>query len=218
MALGATREKVSHISEILFQQILAVFIVLILWELFKSTSYGIGSKGTWHIILCVLGVALCMAEGVQIYRKQSIVTFGHTREDKKNGHLVVMLFGFICITIGISLKISYKVDNNMAHFMTTHSRLGLSTWIISFVAILGGLLAYQARGISRISPSIIKIIHVVIGLSAYLIAIVTLVFGLEHLMGAGTNGWIALTILFLSVAVYSLIGPLTSLFNYITGK
>ncbi|CAH1112374.1 unnamed protein product [Psylliodes chrysocephalus] len=103
----------------------------------------------------------------------------------------------------------------------TYLRKGLyrlSTWIISFVAILGGLLAYQARGISRISPSIIKIIHVVIGLSAYLIAIVTLVFGLEHLMGAGTNGWIALTILFLSVAVYSLIGPLTSLFNYITGK
>lgn len=72
-----------------------------------------------------------MAEGVQIFRKESTVTYGDTREEKQKVHLLVMVLGFTCITIGISLKISQKEDWNRSHFDSTHGSLG-SFWVLIF--------------------------------------------------------------------------------------
>ncbi|CAG9861902.1 unnamed protein product [Phyllotreta striolata] len=214
MLIAPSKEAIFRVTEVLFQQILVLFFLLIIWELFKSNAYPASSKDTWHIILNVLGVALCMAEGVQIYRKQSIVTIGDTRDEKRIAHLVVMLFSFVCITTGISLKISTKTE----HFKSIHSQLGLSSWVISFVALIGGITAYYSRSMPRVSPMIVKVLHIFIGITAYIIGVATLVYGLEYLMGAHSRGWVALTVLLLVYVAYSLLEPCKSLFNLIMGR
>ncbi|KAG5874396.1 hypothetical protein JTB14_012379 [Gonioctena quinquepunctata] len=145
-----------------------------------------------------------MAEGVQIYRKESLVTCGETRLDNVKIHAVVMLLGFLCVTIGVSLRISANSD----HFTSTHGKLGLSAWIIAFVAAIGGLVS------SRRKNSIIKLIHVAVGVTAYLLGIIALVFGLSYLK-VGDYRQMFLILLLFNYVGYSLLGPFKSVLNFI---
>ncbi|CAG9830125.1 unnamed protein product [Diabrotica balteata] len=211
--MSTSKERIFHVTEILFQQMLAVFVLLVFWQLFISNSPA-NNKGTWHVVLCVMGFALCMAEGVQIFRHESVVTFGHTREEKKMAHMIVMAFAFICITIGISLKISQKEDFNLEHFSSTHGVLGLIAWILSFIAVLGGVFSMYFRNTS-ISPRVVKLCHIFLGITTYALGVACLCYGLEYLMGGRGRGWVALVILLVVYATYSLIGPFKSIFNYL---
>ncbi|XP_028137003.2 probable transmembrane reductase CYB561D1 [Diabrotica virgifera virgifera] len=209
--MTTSKERIFHVTEILFQQMIAVFVLLVLWQLFISNS-PVNSKGTWHIILCVTGFALCMAEGVQIFRHESVVTFGNTREEKKLAHMIVMAFAFVCITIGISLKISQKEDSNRAHFTSTHGILGLITWIFSFITALGGVITMYFRHL--LSPRVIKLCHILLGITTYALGVATLCYGLQYMYGTG-RGWVALVVLLVVYATYSLIGPFKSIYNYL---
>ncbi|CAH1991454.1 unnamed protein product [Acanthoscelides obtectus] len=156
-----------------------------------------------------------MAEGVQFYRKETIVTFGSTRESKVFGHGAVMGLAFIMILIGVSLKIQDKINNHRDHFATTHSQLGLSTWIIAFIAVLGGLASANILRFSSIGkPRLIKLIHLLIGVTAYILGIVTLGYGIAYL-GVPENGRTFLIVLMAIYVAYSLIGPCLSVYNFI---
>ncbi|VEN57110.1 unnamed protein product [Callosobruchus maculatus] len=215
MTSPEARRRFFNVSEVVFQQVLAVFVLLILWEVFKF--HALASLHTWHIIMCVLGVALCMAEGVQFYRKETIVSFGSTRDSKVLGHGSVMGLAFVMILIGVSLKIQDKIDNGRNHFATTHSKLGLSTWIIAFVAVLGGLVSANSLRFSSIGkPSIIKLVHLSLGVTAYILGVITLGYGISYL-GVPENGRIFLIVLLSLYVTYSLLGPCLSVFKFIKG-
>nr|XP_023013676.1 uncharacterized protein LOC111503566 [Leptinotarsa decemlineata] len=204
-----TKSRILHVSEILFQQILAVFILLIFWEIFKS--YNFSQKPAWHIILCVAGFALFLAEGVQVYRKESIVSFGETRKDKIKVHGIIMVTGFICMSIGIILKISQKEDSNLAHFTTVHGKLGLSAWILAFVASIGGAISAQFSFAGKTAT--IRLVHLLVGVIAYLLGIINIGYGLKYL-DVGDNGKIFLIVLLSIYVCYSFMGPLLSVKNY----
>ncbi|XP_057664336.1 probable transmembrane reductase CYB561D1 [Diorhabda carinulata] len=215
MAALTNKERFFHVSEILFQQVIAVFVLLIIWELFKS--YSISSKHTWHIVMSVLGLALCMAEGIQIFRRESIVTFGHSREEKRTAHLVMMGLGFVSLTIGISLRISVTEDASRSHFSSIHAQLGLTTWILSFVSAMGGSISYFFP--TSFNPRIIKLLHIFIGISTFIIGITTLSLGIKNYLLSGfQRGWITLIVLLALYGSYCLISPLTSFFNYLISK
>ncbi|CAG9821233.1 unnamed protein product [Phaedon cochleariae] len=217
MISQSAKDRAIYITEVIFQQILAIFCVIILWELFSQSNYDFSTKRTWHILLCVFGFALCMAEGVQIFRKESIVTVGNNRLDKAMAHLIVMCVAFLSITIGISLKISEKSDLNREHFNSTHGILGLSSWIIAFVTALGGVIVKNSDRLNIGRPSLFKFVHILFGVSAYVLGIVSLGYGLHYLLVIGSNRihgrdfLIALMSIYVS---YSLIGPCLSLFHF----
>lgn len=50
-----SEERVYKVAETIFQVILAMFVVLVLWEILKIDTLA---KHRWHVILCVLGVSL----------------------------------------------------------------------------------------------------------------------------------------------------------------
>ncbi|KAJ8929110.1 hypothetical protein NQ314_018224 [Rhamnusium bicolor] len=210
--------RIIHIIETVIQHIVVLFFLLILWELFKNYSFK--SLGTWHIILCTLGFALCMAEALILFSKDSVLLTGVDRVTKGKYHAVVMFIAFLCITIGISLKIYQKADEGRHHFTTTHGRLGLSAWILVIISIFAGMAAAKPNVFLNFArPVWFKLFHLIVGAAAYIIGIVTVGYGLHYLQQyTGENGRIALLVFLIIYVVYSLIGSVLTCYNLVLNK
>nr|CAI5856297.1 unnamed protein product [Callosobruchus analis] len=94
---------------------------------------------------------------------------------------------------------------------------GLSTWIIAFIAVLGGLVSANSLRFSSIGkPSVIKLGHLALGVTTYILGVITLGYGISYL-GVPENGRVFLIVLLSLYVTYSLLGPCLSVYNFIKG-
>lgn len=79
-----------------------------------------------------------------------------------------------------------------------------------FITVLGGI--FLAK-FARTQVRLIKICHILLGLTSYLLGIFAIAYGLPKLAGVTERGRTAL-IIFMSIYVaYSLVGPCTTIIN-----
>lgn len=77
-----------------------------------------------------------------------------------------------------------------------------------FITVIGGIVLAK---VPLNNMKIIKFCHIIMGVTAYILGIVTIGYGLSYLVEE--KGRIALTIFMSIYVVYSLIGPCTTLIN-----
>ncbi|KAJ8916367.1 hypothetical protein NQ315_005064 [Exocentrus adspersus] len=214
---GTAKERSLLIIDTLFQQLLAVFVLLILWEVFKN--YNFNNAHAWHVVLCTLGFGLCMAEALLLFNKENSFLVNVDRAKRGSIHAAVMFLGFACITAGIALKINQKEERGSKHFTSTHGILGLVSWILTFISIILGILvgcAQKSTSLGR--PASYRIVHLLLGVATYITGVVALGFGLHYLVGyTGLHGRNALIIFLALYVSYSLISSVKSCYNYFFG-
>ncbi|KAJ8980661.1 hypothetical protein NQ317_017587 [Molorchus minor] len=230
------KEKTLRVADLLHQQLIAVFFILILWEVLKN--YDINSVGTWHIILSTFGppkrriaesewesFAVCMVEAILMFKADGPLR-GYNRVSRGMFHGACMFLGCASITAGVSLKIYQKNENNIAHFTTTHGKLGgLSKYgTVSYryfsVDLNTSVCHWRSIRINRprISSSIrliwVKLFHNLLGIVTYVVGVVALGYGLNYIQTyTGENGRITLLVFLVCFVSYSLVGPIVSVFN-----
>ncbi|KAJ8962908.1 hypothetical protein NQ318_001319 [Aromia moschata] len=210
--MESTKEKLLHLAELLQQQLVAVFFLLILWEVFKN--YTLSSVGTWHIVLCVFGYGVCFVEAILMFTKEGFLRDAD-RFTRSKYHALWAILGCVSVTVGVALKIYQKNESNRDHFTSTHGRLGLCAWILTvLVALVGPIVTYSKKFSHKIRPIWIKGCHIFLGIAAYVLGIVTLGFGLDYLSAyTGEHGRIALLVFLIVYVSYSLVRPVLTLFN-----
>ncbi|XP_018567192.1 cytochrome b561 domain-containing protein 2-like [Anoplophora glabripennis] len=217
MVTGTYKDRTLNIIDTLFQQLVAVFVLLVLWEVFKN--YSLSNVHAWHVILCTIGIGLCMAEGLLLFNKENSFLKDMDRATRGTVHGGVMCAACISLTIGIALKIDQKVQASSNHFTSNHSKIGLTAWILILISAIIGILTANIRrcpGLGK--PPLYRIIHLFLGVSAYILGVVALGFGLNYLESlTGANGKIALMVFLALYVAYSLLGPIKSCYNHFFG-
>ena len=94
-------------------------------------------------------------------------------------HWILQALAGILITSAFTLVFINKNRFGYPHFKSTHSLFGLSTVIITYITIFGGIVTRLSFDLRKtIPPIIFKTIHSFFGLIVYVLAMITISFGI----------------------------------------
>lgn len=153
-----------------------VFVYTV-WVCYKN---GFQLIFTWHVMLCVFGFHVLMAESILAFYSSCSWAVALTQPQRKTTHWVMQVVGAGSIIIGIALEIYYRETKNKKHFSSPHSILGLVALILLVISMfngLGSLYAVELR--KRIKPMYIKLSHHFIGLACFVIGMASLIIGYD---------------------------------------
>ncbi|CAG9772189.1 unnamed protein product [Ceutorhynchus assimilis] len=157
--------------------ILVLFWLLHYREGFAWTS-DIKRQFNWHPFLMLFGMVFLYSQAILTYRT------GRSKPKMKLKllHGGLHLLAFVCSVI--ALKAVFDSHNlaspPMANLYSLHSWIGLLTVIIFSTQFLAGFLSFLYPGISPSLRKAIMPVHVVVGTSAFVMAIVSALTGLNE--------------------------------------
>lgn len=101
------------------------------------------------------------------------------RSNKVTVHWVLQASAGILITSAFTLIIIHKSRNGFPHFKSTHALFGLTTVIFTYVSIIGGIVTrFSLELRHKMRPVISKTMHSFNGIINYILAIITICFGI----------------------------------------
>ncbi|KAG5327342.1 C56D2 protein, partial [Pseudoatta argentina] len=142
-------------------------------------AFGNYNFFSWHPICMSVGVGLLITEAVFSVSGEAYIAWKLPRRNRVTIHWILHTIGLTLIGIGFIIIIVNKVNYNRSHFATTHSQLGLTTIILSFLTATFGVLANNTVWIyPRIRPVLIKVAHACSGISVTILLLATLITGI----------------------------------------
>lgn len=107
--------------------------------------------------------------------------FTHLMDYRKRviTHWIMQAIALVFITIGQSCIFINKVRLGKPHYQSTHSILGLITFLLTIMTAFGGVFtkySYQLR--TYMKPLHIKMLHSFVGILTYIMASITISFGI----------------------------------------
>ncbi|XP_058815762.1 transmembrane reductase CYB561D2-like [Topomyia yanbarensis] len=145
------------------------------WICWKN---GFEKVFTWHVILCVFGFHVLMAEAILLFYSRNSWSQVLRQPERRTAHWVLQVIGSVCIVVGIALEFYWRDINNKPHFHETHSILGLVALILLIVSMSNGIGALYATELrKRVKPIYLKFGHNLIGLACFVIGMASLMFG-----------------------------------------
>lgn len=135
---------------------------------------------TWHVILCMFGFHVLMAESIMVFYSGTSWAQALTHPQRRATHWVMQVIGSICIIVGIGLEIYWREINNKKHFHGPHAILGLVSLILLVLSMcngLGSLYAVELR--KRIKPIYLKLSHHFLGLACFVLGMASIVLGYD---------------------------------------
>ncbi|RLU21192.1 hypothetical protein DMN91_005565 [Ooceraea biroi] len=151
-------------------------------------AFGHYSFFSWHPICMSLGVGLLITEAVFSVSGEAYIASKLARRNRVTIHWILHAIGLTLIGIGFIIIIVNKVNNNRAHFATTHSQLGLVTIILSVLVASFGVVANNTTWLyPRVRPVLIKIAHACGGIGMTILFLATLINGTYSNWWPGTS-------------------------------
>ncbi|CAH1112376.1 unnamed protein product [Psylliodes chrysocephalus] len=133
-----------------------------------------------HVFLCTLAYIPLMVEALLLFSEYNVWSLRLDRARKSWIHGTLLGSSFIIATIGISIKINSKSERSEEHFVSNHAILGLASWIVCFISVVGGVLSlYSSKLRNLIRPVILKLTHTFLGLTAFTLGMASLILGLD---------------------------------------
>ncbi|KAM3956382.1 transmembrane reductase CYB561D2-like [Aphomia sociella] len=127
-----------------------------------------------HIVLCVIGYQLLMAEAILSLSPDNSWTASYRAIDKKRAHWILQILGSALAITGSFIKILDKT----VHWNTLHGQFGLVALVFTIISLVNGLTSLYASELRRFIPGIVsKISHIVIGSFGFAAASASLCFG-----------------------------------------
>ncbi|KAL1513798.1 hypothetical protein ABEB36_003159 [Hypothenemus hampei] len=195
----------------IFHLLLAIFITSTIWFLAYNWSWN--NLRTWHVFLCNIGISLFMAEGIALFNPGNAFIYGSSRKFRGTLHGIFMGLGALAVIVGVSMMINYKISNNRTHLTTPHAIIGITTFIITFLAAIGGIFIHFYDRFN-IKPVYVKNCHFILGILVYVLGVITLSLGLKNYFyensDATNTGLIVILVL---ASIINVSGPLKSLFK-----
>ncbi|EAT46444.1 AAEL002406-PA [Aedes aegypti] len=193
-----------------------VFIYTI-WVCYRN---GFEKLFTWHVILCVFGFHVLMAESILAFYSSCSWAVALTQPQRRTTHWIMQVIGAVCIIVGIALEYYWRDRNpEKRHFSTTHSILGLVALILLVLSMcngLGSLYAVELR--KRIKPVYLKLSHHFIGLACFVFGMAAIVLGYnKRIFRENSTPELQLTLKVLTVLVIflSVPGVLRTIFSHV---
>lgn len=158
-----------------------VFIGFVfIYTMWICWKYGLEKIFAWHVVLCMTGFNLLMAEAILLFYSGNTWSQALLNPQRRTVHWVLQVIGSLCVIVGICLEYYWRDINNKRHFHDTHSILGLVALILMLLSMTNGLGAlYSVELRRKIKPMYMKLGHQFVGLSCFVIGMVTLFMGFD---------------------------------------
>ncbi|CAO1440387.1 unnamed protein product [Diamesa hyperborea] len=133
----------------------------------------------WHPSLLTIGYLIVMAQGITAMADNNVFTHSMGYQKRVLTHWILQATALVFITIGQSSIFINKVRLGKSHYQSTHSVLGLITFLLTILTACGGVFtkySFQLR--KYIKPLYIKMAHSFIGIASYVMACTTISFGI----------------------------------------
>lgn len=143
---------------------------------------------TWHPVCMVVGVGLFLMEAVFSISGESYLSSKVSRNGRVTIHWILHLLEMGLLIIGFLVVLINRIRLDKGHFLTPHSKLGLTAIILSILVALFGILAKNTRYIyPRIRPIVVKICHSFFGICAIILLLASLITGFYKSWWPGTD-------------------------------
>lgn len=157
-----------------------------------------------------------MTEAILTFTSSNISSHGIKLKKRKLIHWAIQVLAGCSITAAFVIIIMNNNRSNRDHFTSDHGIAGLTTIICTVASMFGGVATLYAYELQCMHPILLKILHAFFGTCAYILAIATIILGLnsEVFQGNVSNdalgGCIAAVVL---VAVYTIVHPLVKVYG-----
>lgn len=122
-----------------------------------------------------------MVHAMLVMADNSAVSQNYTYKDRVNLHWILQAIALVLITIAQSAIYITKDNYGSAHYQTTHSLFGLTTYLLTLAATLGGVLnKYSSKLRGFVAPAMLKIGHGFAGITVFVLAVATIFLGLNQ--------------------------------------
>ncbi|CAK1543090.1 unnamed protein product [Leptosia nina] len=157
-----------------------------------------------HIVLCVIGYQLLMAESILSLSADNGWSGVLRFKDKRMAHTILQVGGSALALVGSFLVMVDKTVN----FNTLHGQFGLVAVVFTAVSLVNGLTSLYAFEWRRFCPgNISKITHICFGIVAFASSSISLCYGFDKFSfrlwasDAFTNATIACTACFTTIII-----------------
>ncbi|KAL4705123.1 hypothetical protein ACJJTC_009754 [Scirpophaga incertulas] len=128
-----------------------------------------------HVLLCVFGYQLLMAEAILAMAPDSWLSTLNLKH-KKLLHWIMQVLGSLLALIGSFIKI---LDKNQ-HWNTLHGQFALVAMVFTSVSLVNGLTSLYAFELRRFLPGLLsKLTHICFGVVGFLTASISLIYGFQ---------------------------------------
>ncbi|KAL1513796.1 hypothetical protein ABEB36_003157 [Hypothenemus hampei] len=230
-----TVQRVLWICNTFYYQILASITFVAFWLFFNSHTTG-RTLFTMHLVCSTAAYVPLMAVSIILFSEDNVTTLYIPRTSRNWVHGVLLLISTLLVTIGIGVETHLKNLNNGKHFVSNHAilgkisknlfkiiviiLLGLASWILVFVSVLLGVAAAQTRNLSKyVRPIVTKFIHNLLGISAFLIGMVSIWYERRAFQryGLPESALSIFEVGFVFITIWSLLAAFKSLFAQVKG-
>lgn len=112
---------------------------------------------------------------------KNVFTLTKSYQERITTHWVLQAFALVLITAGQSAIYVNKDLNGWPHYQSIHSLFGLTTYLLTLAATLGGVLTkYSFKLSGFVKPNMLKAGHGFAGITVYVLAVSTILLGLNQ--------------------------------------
>ncbi|XP_063365175.1 uncharacterized protein LOC134653712 [Cydia amplana] len=167
-----------------------------------------------HVILCVLGYQLLMAEAILSLSYHNGWSSRLKFVDKRRAHWILQLLGSGLALAGCFIKV---LDKNI-HWDTLHGQFALVSMVFTTVSLVNGLTSLYAHELSkyRLSPGLSKLTHISFGIVGFAAASISLCYGYDKDQfrnWASDNFTTAMIAFVAALTFFIIINPFITFFN-----
>jgi len=134
---------------------------------------------SWHPSLMLIGFLVLMTEAILSFNPINLPTRELSYKSRVFLHWILQAVSTCAITASFTIIILNKISIGKNHFTSNHGKVGLTTIILTGISVTFGILAkysYQFRHYLR--PLNMKMIHSVLAICCYILALTTISLGL----------------------------------------
>ncbi|XP_055300560.1 transmembrane reductase CYB561D2-like isoform X2 [Sitodiplosis mosellana] len=143
--------------------------------------YNVGNRLiTWHVWLCSIGYQLLMTQSILVFYSENAWSKQHTRKTHKTLHWILQGLGSSAAIAGMIVEFINRWQDSKNHFISTHSIIGLTAFILTILGMLNGVSALWAAELrTYVKPVYLKFAHNLNGIAAFVLGMVALYFGYD---------------------------------------
>ncbi|CRL06392.1 CLUMA_CG018902, isoform A [Clunio marinus] len=145
---------------------------------------------TWHPVLVSIGYLLLMTHAILTMADNNFITQNLNYQNRVTVHWILQTSALILITVAQTCIFLNKNRLGKEHYQTTHSLFGLTTYLLTILSSLGGILTKFSFQLKKIvKPTVSKIIHSFAGLLTYFLAMITISLGINQSWTNANDTW-----------------------------
>jgi cytochrome b-561 domain-containing protein 2 len=132
-----------------------------------------------------------MSNAILIMADNNFLATNLSHQDRITAHWIVQVSAVILILIAQTCIFMNKVNHEKAHFQSTHAVFGLITVLLTIATTFGGIFtkySYSLRNI--IKPAVSKVFHSLFGITAYVLAIITIILGFNQMWNKDSDAYV----------------------------